>query len=56
MKTGPEGYAMTTDTKTLIRKTFDMARVSGKLDWYRMTTAVLKNRLLMLTKNEFREC
>jgi hypothetical protein len=45
---------MKTDGKELIRKAFEMAK-ARKPDWYRMTTAVLKNRLLVLTNNEFKE-
>ena len=43
------------DAKTLVRQAFQQARVSGKPDWYRMTVAVMKNRLLNLTKREFDE-
>ena len=39
----------------LIIRAFEQARDAGKLDWSRMTTAVLKNRLLVLTNGEFRE-
>lgn len=39
----------------LITRAFEQARDSGKLDWPRMTTAVLKNRMLALTGREFRE-
>lgn len=39
----------------LVRAAFNMARESGKLDWWRMTIAVLKNRLLLLTRKKFRE-
>ena len=46
---------MTTDARDLIRQAFVMARSSGKHGWERMTTAVLKNRLLVLTKNKFQE-
>src|SRR5262249_7211649 len=34
---------------------FEQARSSGKPDWFRMTIAVLKNRLLTLTNREFHE-
>lgn len=43
------------DAKRLIRQAFEQARASGKPDWYRMTTAVLKNRLLDLTDRTFDE-
>ena len=46
---------MMEDTKQLIRQAFKQARVSGKPDWHRMTTAVLKNRLLSITGNAFNE-
>jgi len=39
----------------LIEKAFGLARQSGKSDWWAMTIPVLKNRLLLLTKNEFKE-
>jgi len=44
---------MERDPDTLIRAAFDMARRSGKPDWRRMTTAVLKNRILQLTGGNF---
>ncbi len=43
------------DGKALIRKAYEMARASGKSDWKRMTVAVLKNRILLLTNREFSE-
>ena len=43
------------DGKDLILQAFDQAKLAGKSDWYRMTTAVLKNRLLSLTYDEFDE-
>ena len=43
------------DAKQLIIQAFEQARVSGKHDWHRMTTAVLKNRMLSLTDNAFDE-
>ena len=43
------------DVKQLIRQAFEQARVAGKPDWHRMTTAVLKNRLLGLTDRTFDE-
>ena len=46
---------MTTDAKELVKKAFEMAHRSRKPEWHRMTTAVLKNRLLALTKNQFNE-
>lgn len=39
----------------LIIRAFEQARDAGKPDWSQMTTAVLKNRLLVLTNREFRE-
>ena len=43
------------ERKQLIIQAFRQARDSGKSDWYRMTTAVLKNRLLDLTDRKFTE-
>ncbi len=43
------------DGRQLILQAFEQARDAGKPDWYRMTTAVLKNRLLALTGNTFDE-
>ncbi len=43
------------DAKQLIQQAFEQAKASGKPDWHRMTTAVLKNRLLSLTGNAFHE-
>ncbi len=39
----------------LIERAFGLARQSGKTDWWAMTIPVLKNRLLLLTKNTFKE-
>jgi hypothetical protein len=39
----------------LIERAFGLARQSGKPDWWVMTIPVLKNRLLLLTKNTFKE-
>jgi hypothetical protein len=39
----------------LIERAFALARRSGKSDWWAMTIPVLKNRLLLLTKNTFKE-
>ena len=39
----------------LIIRAFEQARDAGKVDWPRMTTAVLKNRMLGITGGEFRE-
>ncbi len=44
---------METDFKALLEQAFTQARQSGKRDWHRMTTAVLKNRLLQLTDRGF---
>ena len=46
---------MMEDARQLIRRAFEQARASGKPDWHRMTSAVLKNRLLSLTDNSFNE-
>ena len=43
------------DAQHLIVSAFQEARRSGKQDWRRMTTAVLKNRLLDLTGRRFNE-
>jgi hypothetical protein len=41
--------------RALVRAAFQQARRSGKQDWEEMTSAVLKNRLLNLTKGQFSE-
>jgi hypothetical protein len=46
---------MNSGLKELILKAFEKARASGKPDWHRMTTAVLKNRLIQTTQGAFRE-
>jgi hypothetical protein len=46
---------MTDNPAELIKAAFQQARNAGKKDWYRMTTAVLKNRLLALTDGAFDE-
>ena len=46
---------MAEDANRLIVQAFGQARAAGKPDWFRMTTAVLKNRLLNLTGNAFNE-
>jgi hypothetical protein len=43
------------DASELVRAAFAAARKSGKPDWDRMTTAVLKNRLLDLSAGSFKE-
>ena len=43
------------DAQQLIVRAYEEARHSGKPDWHRMTTAVLKNRLLDLTGRDFDE-
>jgi hypothetical protein len=43
------------DFTTLLKAAFDAARQTGKRDWRRMTVAVLKNRLLLLTERRFSE-
>lgn len=43
------------DATLLIQQAFERAKVGGKPDWHRITTAVLKNRLLDLTGNTFNE-
>jgi hypothetical protein len=39
----------------LVEKAFALARQSGKPEWWAMAIPVLKNRLLMLTGNRFKE-
>lgn len=39
----------------LIERAFGIARQSGKPDWWAMRSPVLKNRLLLLTNNKFKE-
>ena len=46
---------MTNDPHDLVRRAYLMAQKRGKSDWYRMTLAVLKNRLLDLTGRQFNE-
>lgn len=46
---------MSEQARALIRSAFEKARESGKPDWQRMSLAVLKNRILQLTKQAFRE-
>ncbi|MGQ0774471.1 MAG: hypothetical protein ACT4NY_08655 [Pseudonocardiales bacterium] len=41
--------------RSLVLAAFDEARASGREDWYQMTTAVLKNRLLNSTHRAFDE-
>ena len=43
------------ESQRLIVSAYERARGSGKLDWNKMTTAVLKNRLLDLTRGAFDE-
>lgn len=43
------------DGGELILSAFQQARASGKLDWYQMTTATLKSRILSLTDRTFAE-
>ena len=43
------------DPQQLISRAYQVARRSGKPNWHRMTTAVLKNRLLEITNKEFDE-
>jgi hypothetical protein len=43
------------DVPLLVRSAFDSARAGGKTEWRRMTTAVLKNRLLQMTERRFDE-
>ncbi|MFN7922388.1 MAG: hypothetical protein U0Q16_19955 [Bryobacteraceae bacterium] len=45
----------TTKAAELIQRAFALARQSGKSDWWAMRSPVLKNRLLMLTANKFKE-
>ncbi len=46
---------MPPDPQALIQRAFEKAKESGRPDWYRMSVAVLKNRLLDLTERTFRE-
>ena len=46
---------MPTDFRELLRQAFEMARRTGRPDWFRMALPVLKNRILQLTHREFRE-
>jgi hypothetical protein len=46
---------MSQDARQLILAAFAQARRSGKLNWRRMSIAVLKNRMLILTQNKFTE-
>ena len=46
---------MTNDPRDLVHRAYLTARERGKSDWYRMTLAVLKNRLLDLTGRQFNE-
>lgn len=39
----------------LVEEAFDVARATGKPDWFRMRAAVLKNRILDLTDRTFNE-
>jgi hypothetical protein len=41
------------EARALVAEAFDRAKRSGKTNWYQMTTAVLKNRLLQLTDGAF---
>ena len=43
------------NARQLILAAYERARMSGKANWYRMTTSVLKNRLLDLTGRQFDE-
>lgn len=55
MAPSPPANPRPADPTELVLKAFAMARDSGKPGWNRMTTAVLKNRLLLLTKGQFSE-
>ena len=46
---------MVEESRTLIQRAFAKAKESGRQDWYRMSVAVLKNRILDLTERSFRE-
>jgi hypothetical protein len=52
---GDEATSAHLEGVRLIQQAYDLARASGRLEWYRMTSAVLKNRLLLLTKKSFDE-
>jgi len=51
----PDAARATEDGQDLLIAAFEQAQRSGKANWYEMTTAVLKNRLLLLTGGEFDE-
>ena len=46
---------MSDDSRDLIRLAFEKARKSGRPNWYQMDVGVLKNRILHLTNQGFRE-
>lgn len=46
---------MVDDAREIILAAFNAARRSGKAEWYRMTSAVLKNRILDLSGRSFDE-
>ena len=46
---------MAEESKMLLQRAFAKAKESGRPDWYRMSVAVLKNRILDLTERAFRE-
>jgi hypothetical protein len=50
-----ESLGEAANAPSLIREAFLKARDSGKPDWYRMRSAVLKNRLLLITAGRFDE-
>ncbi len=43
------------DVRDLLKDAFEAARTSGRSTWWEMTAAVLKNRLLQLTRGSFDE-
>lgn len=53
--TTPESDGAPDQIESLIITAFRMARDRGKLDWRRMTVAVLKNRMLQLSHGKFNE-
>jgi len=55
METGPTPEVVPYDIGALLVSAFLAAKRSGKSDWRRMKIAVLKNRMLQLSKGKFKE-
>lgn len=47
------GDGVLDEFRALVRAAFEQAQVSGKSNWTEMTSAVLKNRILNITGNQF---